>query len=230
MNVRRTPRRWRFNRRKLFPAWMDIPLAVAAAVAFHLLFFGVFQSREPENSSGNARTNVTLLNISSLSAEKQNAAVKWLVHHDPKLALRGDSAVGFSSFLPASKQKDINIKESKVNTALPQVKIKEYSAMKHTPSDSRNMPLPSFSVEQKELPGNSIVVDNSGKRLKLDIPGRNFQPGVTVIALKGSGYYRYAEILEPCSQLQDNAAANAIVDSGLESGRIYTIIWKGGRK
>ena len=225
MNLRRVnvKRKWKFSRRKLFSARLDFPLALIAAVAVHLLFFGVFKYREPGSGTDSHRAKVTFYNINSLPETKKSAAVKWLTNHDPKLAVRGDSAIGFASYVPHTAVSTISIREFGAEITLPQITQNSYKAIKSSPLPQTNMPLPVPDVRTDAR--ESVVIDGNGRRINLNIPVSGIQRGKTVISLKGSGYYRHAQILEACSPSQDVAAAAAIADSDLESGKIYTVIW-----
>ena len=221
-------RRWRFAKPQT-PAWVDTLLAVSAAVAAHLLFFGVFDCTTPENTSRKASSTLTLYNISGMPGDVKREAVKWLGLHDPALAVRGDSPIGFASSLPGEKRRRIKVEEFRPQMDVPAVRELKYQQVKRRSVDSGKLPV--WVPEAKSAVSRLKAYDQRGREigLALDMP-EEFQPGNNVFAVRGSGDLRRIEILKSLNPDQDQLAVNALLKKELPDGERITVLWLRGEK
>lgn len=229
MNIK-TPvsRKWRFAKPKT-PVWMDTVCAVLIAVAAHLLFFGVFNYDMPAGEGRKTGSHLTLCNISGMPQEAQKNALKWISIHDPGLSVRGDSPVGFSSYLPQGKRRSIAVGEFRPAMDLPQV-----SELKYTPLKKKEIerdPMPDWIPAKQQALKKVKVLDMRGKafELPLDIPA-DYIPGSNEFAVRGEGDFRRIEVLKPLSALQDQLVVNALLKSDAADGERVTVLWMRGEK
>lgn len=229
MNVKApVRRRWRFAKPQT-PAWVETLLAVSAAVAAHLLFFGVFNYSTPENTSRKASSRLTLYNISGMPDDVKKEAVKWLGLHDPSLAVRGDSRIGFSSYLPEEKRRRIRVEEFRPQMDIPAVSELKYRPIKKTSVAGASLPV--WIPDPQKAIDRIKAYDQRGRGvdLKLDMPD-DFQSGTGVFAVRGSGDFRRVEVLKSLNPVQDRLAVKALLETALSDGERITVLWLRGEK
>ena len=225
MNVksRNYQRKWRYSRSRT-PYWLQFLLALAAAALVHAVFFGVFTCKEQQLQQHEQKSKITLFNLGSLSENKGKHSAKWLQMHDPKLAVRGDSPIGFSSFVSEVKDRKITVREFKVPLDLPQAK-----PIKYIPRQVKSAAVPEIfelPVEIKKSIVKSQVIGENGKVLALDLGKIKVDAaGTSRFVLRGKGLLRRVEIIESCSAKQDSLAAGIIQNSNLPDGAEVAVVW-----
>lgn len=229
MNVKAPVRRkWRFARPQT-PAWMDTLCAVLIAVAAHLLFFGVFNYDKPAGEGRKSDPHLTLCNISGMAEKEQKRALKWLSLHDPGLSVRGDSPVGFSSYLPQGKRRRITVEEFR-----PAMEIPAAPVLKYAPLGKRKIEEDSFPgvLPEREIAVDRVkVFDMRGKELALSLEMTDeYVSGSNVFAIRGKGDFRRVEVLKQLSPAQDQLAAKALLESDISGEERITVLWQRGEK
>lgn len=230
MNVksRNYQRKWRY-RKQLLPGWAEVLLALAVAVAAHLLFFGVFKYKDTAETETPGSSKVTLLNLPSLPEKQQEAMGKWVIWHDPKLAVRGDSPVGFTSFVPPKKRTEISVAEVKPRLDLPELTHKKYEEIKFPAVKVTGVP----AVETPAAPLKTapVVLDERGREMAVEIPEiKDPTPGESRYLLRKKGEFQVVEILKPIGKAQDRVAIQALLDAGIGGNRTITVIWMEQKK
>ena len=226
MNVksRNYQRKWRYSRSKN-PAWEAV-LALVVAVAAHILFFGVFKYKEQQSIPQKQGSRITLFNLSSLSERERTQSEKWLKLHDPKLAVRGDSPIGF---VPETKNRRISVKEFYAQPDLPQVKLAKYVPIKTRKAEIRT--IPEVSVPQKKNVSGAVVLDGRGRVISVDLGSiKSAAAGTSCFAVRGKGLLKRIEIIQSCAAKQDELAANILLNADLKENEKITVVWMGDAK
>ena len=208
---------------------MDTVCAVLIAVAAHLLFFGVFNYDMPVGEGRKTGSHLTLCNISGMPQEAQANAMKWISIHDPGLSVRGDSPIGFSSYLPQGKRCSIAVEEFRPAMDLPQA-----AELKYTPLQKKQIErdsIPDWVPDKQQALKRVKALNTHGKvfDLQLDVPADYLQ-GSNEFAVRGEGDFRRIEVLKPLSAFQDQLVVNALLKSGVADGERVTVLWLRGEK
>ena len=230
MNVRsrNNQRKWRYSRSK-GAAWKDAVLAVVIALSAHAVFFGVFKYKEPESAVVRQKSMVTLFNLNTLSEKEREQSLKWLELHDPKLAVRGDSSIGFSSFLPGTRQRMLTVNEFNDGHELPE---KFKISYKPAVSGKAAMPgIPATEFSGAGYASGAAVLDSRGKRVELDMSKIPVSvSGTSRFVIRGKGMYRRVDTIRSCAVEQDALAANILLDSDFKENEHITVVWLKGEK
>ena len=225
---RNSQRKWRYSR-PARPAWLEAVLAVIIAVAAHIVFFGVFQYKEPGSGGIRQGAMVTLYNLNTLSSTEREQALKWIERHDPKLAVRGDSPAGFSSFLPKEKKRKVTVEQFKAVIDLPEKKQITYKAFKTAQAAMPGIPETS-DVSGKYLQ-KTAVLDSMGGKVDVDMSKITpIAAGTSMFVIRGKGDYKRVETLKSCAAEQDARAAEILLDAGFDENEHLTVIWLKGEK
>ena len=221
-------RRWRFAKPQT-PAWVDTLVAVSAAVAAHLLFFGVFSYETPENESRKTGSSLTLYNISGMPDDVKKEAVKWLSLHDPGLSVRGDSPIGFSAYLPENRERRIKVGEFRPKMDVPAVAELKYKPVKKHNVNKESLPV--WIPDLRSAVNRVSAYDKSGRTLKINLAvPEDFQAGRNTFAVRGSGDFRRIEVLESLNAKQDMLAVRALQATDAGDGERITFVWMRGEK
>lgn len=221
-------RKWRYSRRKS-PVWLDMVLAVVIAITAHAVFFGIFKYKEPDTGSVRQGAMVTFYNLNGLSEREKTNELDWLNRHDPKLAVRGDSPIGFSSFLPEEKSRKITVSEFRDGLELPEKKKIIYKPLA---AGKAVMPeIPAGAGQIAEYKANAVVLDSLGRKIDLDMSKIAVEnAGTSRFVVRGRKPYQRVDILQSCSIKQDIIASERLLDTDLPENEHITVIWlKGAR-
>lgn len=215
-------RKWRFRRGK-YTALTDVALAAAVVAAVHFVLFTVFKYKEPEKSIVSKNSTVTFYRADS---ESENS---WLKIHDPKLAVRGDSAKGFCSFMPAKEPRKITAANFNDGIDMPEIKQVINKPLKTVKAA---LPvIPKAQMPEKEYSRKVVVMDAAGNLLDIDmskITPEKF--GTSRFVLRGKGAFRRVETVQSCASLQDHLAANILIETGLPENEHITVVWREVKK
>ena len=225
MNVRSRnyQRKWRYSQSK-GTAWKDAVLALVIALLAHGVFFGLFKYKEPGSVSVRQKSMVTLYNLNTLSSEDRAQALKWIELHDPKLAVRGDSPVGFSSFIPPARRKFFSVKEGNAGFELPE---KQPISYKPVAFPKAGMPgIPEAEITGVSYTGNAAVLDSRGKTVDIDMSAIAVSAaGTSCFVIRGQGMYRRVETIKSTAAEQDALAANILLSADFKENERITVIW-----
>ena len=221
-------RKWRFSRRKS-PAWLDMVLAVVIAVIAHAVFFGIFKYKEPDAGSTRQGAMVTFYNLNTLPKSERENELDWLRRHDPKLVVKGDSPIGFSSFLPPEKSRKVTVREFRDGLELPEKKKITY---KPFVSGKAVMPeIPAGVSPAAERKAKAVVLDSRGRKININMSKIVIESsGTSRFVVRGRNPYQRVDILKKSSDRQDNLASEILLNSGLPENEHITVIWLKGEK
>jgi hypothetical protein len=145
------------------------------------------------------------------------------------LSVRGDSPIGFSSYLPQEKRRRVSVEEFRPAMDVPAVPQLQYKPgeKKQVSENSFPSPLPS----KQRVSDRVKALDMRGRELALhlDMPD-TFVSGRNVFAIRGKGDFRRIEVLVPLAPLQDKLAVKALLESDLSDGERVTVLWMRGEK
>lgn len=226
MNVksRNLKRKWRYSRSRN-PLWLDSLAALLIAAAAHALFFGVFKYEEQNVETAPQSSQITICNLASLPKDMQERSLKWLEMHDPKLAVRGDSHIGFSSFAPELKNKKVPLKEFKIQFDLPEVKAVRYRSGRKKNAQMNS--IPDVPVLAEHSRAGSIVLNSKGEEISVDLGGiKPVSAGVSTFAVRGKGLLKRVEIIKSSAKVQDELAANILLHADIRENENITVIWR----